>query len=65
MRKGEGRAQQVRGERRARKIINRRLNRNPSDLLKNAGSYSAWLDEQIKKAAQEIYESKREKNESN
>jgi hypothetical protein len=65
MRKGQGRLQQIRGQRRAQKIINRRLNRNQSDLLKNAGVYAIWLDEQIKKAAQEIYEAEKEKNESN
>lgn len=32
MRKGEGRFQQIRGQKRAKKVFNRKLNRNRSDI---------------------------------
>ena len=48
MRKGEGRAQQMRGHKRRTKVINRRLNRNPSDLKAFGGLYDQWYMENLK-----------------
>lgn len=60
MRKGQGKAQQMRGHKRRQKVLNRALNRYPSDLKKVEGRYSAWLQEEIMKSAQTIAEAKKE-----
>ena len=56
MHKNKGRQQQVRGNKRHQKVLNRKLNRNPSDLSKVADSYSNWLGEKIKADADKIAE---------
>ena len=57
MRKGEGRAQQLRGHKRRAKVINRRLNRNASDLKAFGGVYDKWylenLNAQVNKEAED------------
>lgn len=57
-------AQTLRGHKRRQKVLNRRLNRNPSDLKKNEGSYAAWWDETFRKQVDLMAEQiKEEKNE--
>ena len=60
MHKGLGKLQQIRGHRRRQKVLNRRLNRYPSDLKKVEGRYSAWLQEEMMKSGQTIAEAKKE-----
>ena len=50
MNKGLGKAQQIRGHKRRKKVLNRSLNRNISDLKKVEGSYAKWYDESVLRA---------------
>jgi hypothetical protein len=47
MRKGQGLAQQIRGQKRSQKVINRKLKRYPSDQSKYEGNYSRWMNEML------------------
>ena len=60
MNKGIGKAQQIRGHKRHQKTLNRKLNRNPSDLSKVAGKYSEWLDSHIRAEADKLAEKMKE-----
>jgi hypothetical protein len=59
MHKNKGRNQQIRGHKRALKVLNRKRNRNASDLFKVNGEYAVWLDKKIREDADKIYESQK------
>lgn len=60
MRKGLGKAQQIRGDKRHRKYKNHLLHRNPRDGKENQGSYDRWIYEQIQKLVDK--QTKKEEN---
>ena len=60
--KGLGRNAQIRGHKRKKKVLNRKLNRNASDLKKNAGSYDKWFMNKIKTEINNQTEKKEENN---
>ena len=62
MRKNEGRSQQVRGQKRQQKVLNRKLNRNASDKAKSDGFYSDWLNEKIKQDVDKMVEDEKRIN---
>jgi hypothetical protein len=53
MKKKLGSHEQIRGQKRAVKVLNRKLKRNPSDHAKIDGKYSEWYDEYLKKLINE------------